>query len=141
MKHVAENVKALRELTGLNQEEFGKKFGATRGQIGSYEEGRAVPKTQIATALCEHFGITTDQLLKKKLSSDVLDKISRGQVAEEKTPYIKTPRAEEPVLKDKLIECLKETNKLKDELLQAKDEIINILRDGRGGNVRPSKAS
>lgn len=73
MSMLSDNIKFLREKKGLSQEDFGKLIGATRGQVGSYEEDRAKPKTEIANKICKHFSIQVEDLFAKRLNkSNVL---------------------------------------------------------------------
>jgi transcriptional regulator with XRE-family HTH domain len=51
------NLRALRKLVGITQEDLSNETGIKRGTIGSYEEGRAEPSfdnlLKICHALCE----------------------------------------------------------------------------------------
>lgn len=67
MSNVASNIREIRVSLKKSQSEFGAMIGATRGQIGSYEEGRAEPKAEITAKICQLFSITQDELFNKKL--------------------------------------------------------------------------
>jgi len=47
------NLKALREIRGFTQEKLASKTKLTRGQVASYEEGRAEPSFDKLKALCK----------------------------------------------------------------------------------------
>lgn len=68
MSVLKNNLKKLRKLKGLNQTEFAELFGLTRANIGSYEEGRAQPKTEILVQIAEHFGLSIEAFVNKELS-------------------------------------------------------------------------
>lgn len=63
MNILGENIKTLRKQRGLTQEELGQKMGVNRSMIGSYEEGRAIPKLQVLQAMAHYFGTTIDSML------------------------------------------------------------------------------
>ena len=67
---IASNIKYLRKSKGLTQDELADKIGVNRAMIGSYEEGRAVPKLQALQTLSHYFGITLDALVLNNLSAE-----------------------------------------------------------------------
>lgn len=68
MSYFGVNIRKIRMVKKINQSEFGKLFGLTRAAIGSYEEGRAEAKIDKIIEIADYFGLTLDQLLKRKLS-------------------------------------------------------------------------
>jgi len=60
---IASNIRYLRKSKGLTQDELADKIGVNRAMIGSYEEGRAIPKLQSLQTLSHYFGITLDALV------------------------------------------------------------------------------
>lgn len=65
---IASNIKYLRKSKELTQDQLADKIGVNRAMIGSYEEGRAIPKVQALQALSHYFGITLDALVLYDLS-------------------------------------------------------------------------
>lgn len=63
MIYFSSNIKILRKKQGFTQENFAKKIGVSRAVVGSYEEGRAVPKLQVLQEIAKLFSISVDDLL------------------------------------------------------------------------------
>lgn len=72
------NIRFLRKKHQLTQDEMASALGVKRAVIGSYEEGRAVPKITILQKICTHFKISIDELINSDLSnsSTITDKIT-----------------------------------------------------------------
>lgn len=68
MSKIGSNIKKIRSIKNLNQNDFAEIFDLKRATIGAYEEGRAEPKVSTLLEIANHFGIGTDDLLKKDLS-------------------------------------------------------------------------
>ncbi|MBG7628945.1 MAG: LexA family transcriptional regulator [Bacteroidetes bacterium] len=69
MKYLANNIKHLRTLKGLTQEQFSTILDVSRSRISSYEENRAVPPIDFLVDLSEYFNIPIDAFIKNDLSS------------------------------------------------------------------------
>jgi len=54
MKKIQVNIKQLRSLKGLSQEQFADELGWTRSMVGSYEEGRSEPSIDKLIDLYSH---------------------------------------------------------------------------------------
>lgn len=67
MDNVGLNIKFLRKKNGLTQDDLAKKLGVGRAKIGSYEEGRALPKLSLLQFLAEYFKLTLDALVNNEL--------------------------------------------------------------------------
>jgi transcriptional regulator with XRE-family HTH domain len=65
---ISENIKILRKKRGLTQTELANQLGVNRPLIASYEEGRAEPKLQLITKLCDYFNINVDDFLNKSFA-------------------------------------------------------------------------
>jgi transcriptional regulator with XRE-family HTH domain len=63
------NIRNLRKVKDLTQDQLADKIGVNRAMIGSYEEGRAVPKIQVLRILSHYFNVTIDDLVNADLSS------------------------------------------------------------------------
>lgn len=62
------NLKYLRKLRGLTQDEFASKLNIKRSLLGAYEEGRAEPRLEVLETVCDIFKLTLDEILRKDLS-------------------------------------------------------------------------
>ena len=67
MSIVSNNIKYLRRLNGLTQEQFSRKIAIKRSLLGAYEEARANPNLTNLKNMAAAFGITVDNLLKNDL--------------------------------------------------------------------------
>lgn len=67
MLQLAANIKLIRKLAGVNQEDFGAKFDATRAMITSYESAKAQPDDLFLTRLSKYSGVSKEDLLDKPL--------------------------------------------------------------------------
>jgi transcriptional regulator with XRE-family HTH domain len=68
MSIAGKNLKYLRKLRGLTQEEFAGKIGIKRSLLGAYEEERAEPRIDVLELVGEIFKLSLDELLLKDLS-------------------------------------------------------------------------
>jgi len=64
------NLKYLRKLRGLTQDEFANKLNIKRSLLGAYEEGRAEPRLEVLEVVCDLFKLTLDEMLRKDLSEN-----------------------------------------------------------------------
>jgi transcriptional regulator with XRE-family HTH domain len=80
---IANNIRFLRQLRGLSQEEMADELDITRSRIGGYEEGRNEPPIDLLIKLSEYFHIAIDALIKgdlKKTNPDALMKIGKNRI-------------------------------------------------------------
>jgi len=68
MKKITKNIKHLRRLKGLTQEQFADELKVSRSRIGSYEEGRSEPPISMLINLSTYFNIPIDILVKNDLT-------------------------------------------------------------------------
>ena len=67
MSIVANNIKYLRRMNGLTQEQFARKIGRKRSLLGAYEESRANPNLDNLMSIAKIFGTTVDNLIKNDI--------------------------------------------------------------------------
>ena len=67
MTLVSTNIKYLRKLNGLTQEQFSQRIGIKRSLLGAYEEARANPNWNTLITIAKLFNTSVDQLLKQDL--------------------------------------------------------------------------
>lgn len=63
-----QNLKYLRKLRGLTQEEFAVKLQIKRSLLGAYEEERAEPRLDVLEIVSDEYGISLDDLLRTDLT-------------------------------------------------------------------------
>ncbi|MGL6269454.1 MAG: helix-turn-helix domain-containing protein, partial [Chitinophagaceae bacterium] len=63
-----QNLKYLRKLRGLTQEEFAVKLNIKRSLLGAYEEERAEPRLDVLETISDWFKVSLDDLLRRDLS-------------------------------------------------------------------------
>lgn len=70
------NLKKIRSVHGLSQEEFASLFDLKRGTLGAYEEGRSNPKLETVIKIANHFSIGLENLLISELTVNKLLKFN-----------------------------------------------------------------
>lgn len=68
MSIAGKNLRYLRKLRGLTQEEFANKINIKRSLLGAYEEERAEPRIDVLEIVGEMFKLSMDELLLKDLA-------------------------------------------------------------------------
>ena len=72
MTKIGKNIKKIRNIKGLSQQAFADLLGLTRGNISSYEEGRAEPKIETILKIANDFSIPVVDFIQKDLSVNEL---------------------------------------------------------------------
>jgi transcriptional regulator with XRE-family HTH domain len=65
---IGENIKKIRQAKKLSQADFAELFNLARPSVGAYEEGRSEPKIDTLIQIANHFRISIDVLLTRKLT-------------------------------------------------------------------------
>lgn len=60
---LGENIRRLRQERGLNQEELGRRVGASKQSVSNWENGNIAPSIDLLIRLADFFGVSTDYLL------------------------------------------------------------------------------
>jgi len=71
MTYIGNNLRYLRKLAGLSQQELAEKIGLNRGNIASYEKGSAEPKSVNMLKIAKYFNVDVNDFLEKELSKEV----------------------------------------------------------------------
>jgi transcriptional regulator with XRE-family HTH domain len=79
MIYLKENMKFLRKQKGMTQGDLADKLDVKRSLIGSYEEGRGVPKLTVIRQMAELFGVTMDDLLAVNISENGDGRMENGE--------------------------------------------------------------
>lgn len=103
MSIVSNNIKYLRRLNGLTQEQFARRIGIKRSLLGAYEEARANPNLDNLMSIARAFSTTVDNLLKSDLRkiretpdlSLPLDRPTSGERATVQTSFPPPPLPKE----------------------------------------------
>lgn len=69
MKKIAKNIRHLRNLKKMTQEQFADELNVPRSRIGSYEEGRSEPPIEMLIWLSAYFNVPIDILVKNDLTA------------------------------------------------------------------------
>jgi transcriptional regulator with XRE-family HTH domain len=83
MSKISSNIRFLRQLKGLSQEQLADDLKVTRSRIGGYEEARNEPPIDLLIRLSEYFHIAVDALIRgdlKKTNLDGLMKIGKNRI-------------------------------------------------------------
>jgi transcriptional regulator with XRE-family HTH domain len=68
MNYLSHNIKHIRTLKGLTQEQFAEDLKVSRSRISSYEENRAIPPVDFLIDLSAYFKLPIDILIKTDMS-------------------------------------------------------------------------
>ncbi|WP_152287307.1 XRE family transcriptional regulator [Flavicella marina] len=68
MNNVAKNIRHLRKIKKLTQEQLSEELGITRSKVGSYEEGRSDPPIEMLVNFSNYFKLPIDVLIKNDLT-------------------------------------------------------------------------
>ncbi len=68
MKKIATNIKHLRKLKGLTQEQFANELDISKSRVGSYEESRSEPPIDMLIKISNFFKIPIDAIIKNDLT-------------------------------------------------------------------------
>lgn len=71
MIFLKENMLYLRKKQGITQNGLANLLETKRSLIGSYEEGRGVPKLEMIKRMADIFGVSLDELLSKDISKEI----------------------------------------------------------------------
>jgi DNA-binding XRE family transcriptional regulator len=88
MEIVNKNIKYLRKLKNMTQEEFAKAIFIKRSSLGAYEEGRAKPNQDSLMVLGKMFNLTLEQLYTVDLGEVANEKLRNANNQNSKDPYL-----------------------------------------------------
>ena len=75
MSKISSNIRFLRQLKGLSQEQMAESLGITRSRLGAYEENRNEPSIDLLITISDFFHIAVDALVRGDLTKTNLDEI------------------------------------------------------------------
>jgi transcriptional regulator with XRE-family HTH domain len=101
MIYLKENMKFLRKKKEMTQGDLAEKLDIKRSHIGSYEEGRGVPKLSVIKQMAELFEVSMDELLAVDLSNAqptaISHQLSASQTGMKLLSIVVTPDNEERI--------------------------------------------
>jgi transcriptional regulator with XRE-family HTH domain len=74
ISRLGRKVRHLREQAGLSQSELAYALGlseSSKGFISEIESGKKLPKAELVLRLADHFGVSTDYLLRDDLGTEL----------------------------------------------------------------------
>jgi len=74
MSLFGKNIRKIRSLKSLSQQEFGELLDLKRATLGAYEEERSEPKIETIIKIANHFSIPIDDLLTRELTVNQIAK-------------------------------------------------------------------
>ena len=83
MSKIAQNIRVLRNLKKLSQEDLSTELDISRSRLGSYEESRAEPPYDLLIKIADYFQIAIDALVRGDLSKtdpNALMKIGKNRI-------------------------------------------------------------
>lgn len=95
---LGENIKKLRLMKELTQEEFGKRIGSARNTIANYEIGNREPSKAVITLICKEFGVNElwlrtgeggDDNMFSRISEDDRFSLNLGKLGVTENEFIK----------------------------------------------------
>lgn len=91
MNLISLNIKHLVEGSNLTKDAFGKLFGLNRGAIGTYIEGKALPKIETLQKISAHFNISIDDLVNLEIKNNKPETLLKQTGSTKKDNYIELP--------------------------------------------------
>lgn len=82
MSKIAINIRFLRQQRGISQEKLASDLGMNRGNIASYEGGKALPGAERLLKLAEYFGVEVPDMINRDLSAGGETDLTSGAVAD-----------------------------------------------------------
>jgi transcriptional regulator with XRE-family HTH domain len=83
MSKISKNIRHLRDMKKLTQQQLADKLNITKARLGSYEESRSEPSAEMLVKFSNYFHISIDALLRGDLTKTNLDglmKISHNRL-------------------------------------------------------------
>lgn len=117
--YISENIEYLIRKSRFSQKEFGDLFELKANVVSQYVKNISYPKIETIQRICEYFEITIDDFINRSLEEK-----KENQLNESRTEY-QINRKDE----SKIILLLENTLKDKDNIIAAKDKIIETLEE------------
>ncbi len=86
------NLKFLRKLSAVSQQQLANTLGVKRNNIAAYESGLVEPNSGLFLKICTHFDIAPSAMLSKLLMEESLDSVDSAfpQMSTDKLTFLKS---------------------------------------------------
>lgn len=118
--YISENISYLVNKMRCSQDEFGALFDLKRSVISQYIKEKSQPKIETIQRICDYFEITIDDFINRSL-----EEIKQNTFNEPLNTEYQINRKDE----SKIISLLESALKDKDNIIAAKDKIIENLEE------------
>jgi len=141
MTKVGVNIKKIRTTKGLSQQAFADVFELTRGNISSYEEGRAEPRLETVARIANYFSIPLQDFIVKNLTVNEILKFNGDRLIDEENHIISLQLREVPFVSDSIyMKCCHHEMKFNDwqafpKLVLPETSNNNMLAITFNGNI------
>lgn len=125
MLHLSDNLKKIRGLLGITQQQFADKFKVTLAMQKSYEGGKAEPDLLYLTLISEFLGVVIKDLTSKNLSASFL----KERV--EKVTAIEIP-ANDQDFRELYYRQLEKNLKVEERLTSIEQSLTQMITKGDG---------
>ena len=73
---ISSNIKYLRKMDGLTQEEFAERFGVSRQSVAKWESGESTPDIMKCRDIADHYELSLDSLVMIDLTTEKIEEDS-----------------------------------------------------------------
>lgn len=122
MLQLSANIKYIRDLHDLTQEEMAEKLGVTLAALGSYERGFRNPKDAICKEIAQMVSISVDELKNHDLKTYHLTYINKEGMEIKLTPAISRDQQDQ-------VEQMKKELAAKDQSIAELKEQLSFLKE------------
>ncbi|MGM9608690.1 MAG: helix-turn-helix domain-containing protein [Eubacteriales bacterium] len=82
---LGENIRRMRQASGISQVEFARRLGVTKQCVSNWENDNVVPSVEMLVRIADIFHVSTDSLLGRQtehtLNTDYLTDTQRAHIA------------------------------------------------------------
>ena len=72
MKHLAQNIRVLRECNNETQEQLSAALGSGQQSVQRWEKGRVVPSMAYVVGIASHYGVEISDLVSKQAAFELV---------------------------------------------------------------------
>ena len=68
--YIHKNLKYLRDLKGMTQDQVAEMFGKQKGAVSAYEKGKSIPPGDILVKLAQYFEVSIDDFVLRDIEKE-----------------------------------------------------------------------